>query len=132
MFDDAVKSAASPPVALTPASGFELGRRLRELRAAVAQDGQRARVIQSKIAELNAKLVQYRMHAAVGVRRNEHAAAGILLSHASGIEARIADLQRQVAEIQTASTEKRKEIQNIDSQLLEDYQRATSNMTEGA
>lgn len=105
--------------------GCELWRRLVALRAAVAEDDQRATVVQNKIRELNVKMAHYRMHGAAGMRNNEKRVAGMLLTRASEIESQIADLQAQVAEIRAASAPNREEIRNIRSQF-EDHHCATS------
>ena len=97
---------------LTRASGFELGHRFRELRAAHAHDHQRAPRIENKIKELRAVLDR-----SAAVLKNHPGCATSFAGNAQKIEARIADLEREAAEIRTASTEKRKETQEIGAEL---------------
>lgn len=105
-------NAAPPSRALTPASGFELGRRLRALRADTSEGHQSVSKIEQEIKKRVALLDQ----SAAIIKGSPHLAA-VFAPHTAAIEAQIADLQRQAAEIRTASTERRKEMQDISVEL---------------
>jgi septal ring factor EnvC (AmiA/AmiB activator) len=116
MSHDSIKDGA--PVALSAASGFELGRRHRALRASVSEDDQSV----SKIEQEIKKRVGLLDRSAAIIKGTPRLAA-VFAPHTAAIEAQIADLERQAAEIRTASTAKRKEMEDLNAQLV-DHRRA--------